>query len=54
VPGFMPGDHYGDYVMLEIDLATGRIVDWAESCTPRALQEAADGQDVERFWPART
>ncbi len=28
VPGFMPGDHYGDYVILEIDLDSGRIVNW--------------------------
>jgi hypothetical protein len=28
VPDFMPGDHYGDYVQLEIDLATGHILNW--------------------------
>lgn len=28
VPGFMPGDHYGDYVELEIDLDTGKILNW--------------------------
>ena len=28
VPKWMPGEHYGDYVMLDIDLETGRIVDW--------------------------
>jgi hypothetical protein len=28
VPGFMPGEHYGDYVQLDIDLATGRILNW--------------------------
>jgi hypothetical protein len=28
VPGWMPGDHYGGYVMLDIDLETGKIVDW--------------------------
>lgn len=28
VPEFMPGDHYGDYVMLDIDIATGRILNW--------------------------
>ena len=28
VPGFMPGEHYGDYVQLEIDVATGRILNW--------------------------
>lgn len=28
VPGWMPGEHYGDYVMLDIDIETGRIIDW--------------------------
>ena len=28
VPDFMPGEHYGDYVELDIDLATGRILNW--------------------------
>ena len=28
VPGFMPGDHYGDYVMLDIDIDTGQVTNW--------------------------
>lgn len=28
VPGFMPGDHFGDYIMLDIDIDTGQIVNW--------------------------
>jgi hypothetical protein len=28
VPSFMPGEHYGDYVQLEIDLTTGQILNW--------------------------
>ena len=28
VPGFMPGDHYGDYVILDIELDTGKILNW--------------------------
>ena len=28
VPGFMPGNHYGDYVELDIDLKTGKILNW--------------------------
>jgi hypothetical protein len=28
VPNFMPGEHYGDYVELNIDLATGQILNW--------------------------
>lgn len=28
VPDFFPGEHYGDYVELEIELATGKILNW--------------------------
>lgn len=28
VPSFMPGEHYGDYVTLNIDLETGQILNW--------------------------
>jgi len=28
VPGFMPGDHYGDCVILDIDIDTGQITNW--------------------------
>jgi hypothetical protein len=28
VPDFFPGEHYGDYVELDIDLATGQITNW--------------------------
>jgi hypothetical protein len=28
VPDFMPGEHYGDYVELDIDLQTGQILNW--------------------------
>lgn len=28
VPDFMPGDHYGDYVILDIDIDTGQILNW--------------------------
>ena len=28
VPGFMPEEHYGDYVMLDIDVETGQITNW--------------------------
>lgn len=26
--GFMPGDHYGDYIILDIDIDTGHITNW--------------------------
>ena len=28
VPHFMPGDHYGDYIILDIDLDSGQILNW--------------------------
>jgi len=28
VPKFFPGNHYGDYVNLEIDMSTGQILNW--------------------------
>ena len=28
VPHFMPGEHFGDYVILDIDIDTGKITNW--------------------------
>ena len=28
VPKFFPGNHYGDYVELDIDMETGQILNW--------------------------
>lgn len=28
VPDFFPGDHYGDYLLLNIDVETGQITNW--------------------------
>ena len=28
VPDWMPEEHYGDYVELEIEIATGKILNW--------------------------
>jgi len=30
VPSFMPGDHYGDYVYLNIDIDSGVILNWSK------------------------
>ena len=35
VPDFMPDQHYGDYVILDIDIDTGQITNWK---TPSAEQ----------------
>ena len=46
VPGFMPGQHYGDYVILDIDLDSGTILNW-RAPTADAIQKwiEPDGQD---------
>lgn len=28
VPSFFPGEHYGDYLIFNIDLETGQILNW--------------------------
>ena len=33
VPDFFPGEHYGDYVELDIDADTGRILNWVRPQT---------------------
>lgn len=38
VPEFMPGVHYGDYVILHIDLDTGQITNW-KTPTPEQIEE---------------
>lgn len=30
VPGFMPEEHYGDYLILDIDIDTGQITNWVK------------------------
>jgi hypothetical protein len=38
VPGFMPGEHFGDYVILDIDIDSGIIKNWKQP-TAEKLQE---------------
>ena len=38
VPDFFPGEHYGDYVMLDIDVETGKILNWKKP-TVKQLKE---------------
>ena len=35
VPGWFPGDHYGDYIILDIDIETGYVMNWK---TPSAVE----------------
>jgi len=43
VPDFMPENHYGDYVELDIDVETGQIVNWVKP-TDKQLKEQLNGE----------
>jgi len=43
VPGFMPGEHYGDYVILDIDLDTGQIKNWKTPSSEQIEEFINDG-----------
>lgn len=36
VPDFMPDEHYNDYIILEIDVKTGKILNW--TAKPKDVQ----------------
>ena len=38
VPDFMPGEHYGDYVIIDIDIDTGMITNWKKP-TKKDIQD---------------
>ena len=42
VPDFMPGRHYGDYIMLDIDITTGQILNWIKP-SPEELGKFING-----------
>jgi hypothetical protein len=44
VPDFMPGEHYGDYVILDIDLDTGVVKNW-KAPTAAQIEQAIKPQD---------
>lgn len=39
VPSFFPGEHFGDYVILDIDINTGQITNWPTWIEPKEIQE---------------
>ncbi len=45
VPDFMPDDHYGDYIILDIDLDTGKIVNWRKDIKTQVAQFINDCKD---------
>jgi len=44
VPEFMPGEHFGDYVDLKIDIDTGKILNWKKP-TQAELIETFTGKE---------
>jgi hypothetical protein len=44
VPDFMPGEHYGDYVILDIDIDSGLITNW-KKVTAQQIQEWIENED---------
>ena len=41
VPDWMPEDHCGDYVEIEIDITTGQILNWKKP-TQKQLKDSMD------------
>lgn len=46
VPGFMPGEHHGDYLFLDIDVDTGTINNWTPP-TAKEIEAFVDGSEDE-------
>ena len=44
MPDFMPGEHYGEYVILDIDLDTGMVTNWTKP-TAAQIEAAINPQD---------
>ena len=49
VPGFFPGEHWGDYVNLVIDVNTGKILNWKkpnQETLKKLLEEKEEKQEI--------
>ena len=44
VPDFFPTQHYGDYLVLDIDLSTGQILNW-KAPTASELEELFNSEE---------
>lgn len=44
VPDLMPGEHFGDYLLMDIDIETGKITNW-EKPSAESLQKWIDEID---------
>ncbi len=38
VPDFFPGEHFGDYLMFDIDIDTGVILNWKKPTTKQLAE----------------
>jgi hypothetical protein len=45
VPDFMPGQHYGDYIMLDIDVDTGMVTNWKQPTSGQLEDAMKSGDD---------
>lgn len=45
VPSMMPGEHYGDYVILDIDIDTGMITNWKAPTAERVESFISAGEN---------
>ena len=45
VPDFFPGTHYGDYLILNIDLETGQIKNWQKPDAEQIEAMLSAGED---------
>lgn len=43
VPAFFPGEHYGDYVQLQVNLKTGQILNWVPPTLAQINETLKDG-----------
>jgi hypothetical protein len=46
VPEFFPGDHYGDYLILNIDLETGQIKNWKKPASDDIEKMLDQGEEA--------
>ena len=44
VPNFFPGDHYGEYLYLDIDIETGQITNWNKP-TAKQIEAIINGDN---------
>ena len=46
MPSFMPGPHYGDYIILDIDLDSGLVTNWKKP-DAELIEEAINSKPLD-------